>query len=241
MQERNVYSMRMLGSQNHSPCEATSGWPAPELRFEKKLGWLKACNSVIVLLLLVALAGLVLGICYLYQLQQQVNQMKQKINGSPQNKAEMQTEAEEKIKPKDDVKMAAHLTGKPNGRSNRMMWEPLLGHAFTQGITYTDGALIINETGQYFIYSKIYFRGRQCEAFTLQQTVFKRNNNYQNDLSLMEVKMINYCFSGGGWDENTFQAGIFLLGKGEQLFVKVSHPGMVSADELLTFFGLYKL
>ncbi|XP_078417986.1 tumor necrosis factor ligand superfamily member 6-like [Cetorhinus maximus] len=243
MQPRNLYPSQMLDSEDPPSCQPTTAWPdLPGLRIEKKLGWLKVCHFAIVSMLFIALTGLVFGICYVYQLQQNVEQLKQKIEGSPQNGPEKQIGAEDMAKPKSEVKMAAHLTGKSTSdHSDRLMWENSLGHAFTQGIDYKDGALIINETGQYFIYAKVYFRGMQCEAVPLQQTVFKHTENYQNDLSLMKINVINYCSDTGTWGKNTFQAGIFQLSERVRLFVSVSHPRMVSTDELMTFFGVYKL
>ncbi|XP_067845856.1 tumor necrosis factor ligand superfamily member 6-like [Heptranchias perlo] len=244
MQQRNLYSIQTLGHENHSACGATSAWPVPlpELRIEKKWRWLKACHSLIVVMLFIALTGLVFGVCYLYHLQQQLNQLKQNIDGSLQKNPEKLTGAEDKTKPKNDVQMAAHLTGKRStDDSNRLKWETSLGHAFILGITYKDGALIINETGQYFIYSKINFRGSQCEVLPLHQSVFKCHNNDQNDVKLMEIRVFNYCSGVEAWEKNTFQAGIFHLREGAQLYVSVPNPRMVSADELMTFFGVYKL
>ncbi|XP_072368985.1 tumor necrosis factor ligand superfamily member 6-like [Scyliorhinus torazame] len=245
MQRRNLYSLQMLDGENPPSCHPTTAWPVPlqELRIEKKLGWLKVCHFVIISMLFIALTGLTFGTYYLHQLQQEVEGMKLKIDGTPQNRLEKQIGAEERTnKPKNEVKMAAHLTGKTTtDHSGRLKWEIYLGHAFLQGIQYKDGALVINETGQYFIYAKIYFRGMECETVLLQQTVVKRNEYYLNDLSLMKINVMNYCSGRGAWGKNTFQAGIFHLSEGVQLFVSVSHPGMVSTDELMTFFGAYKL
>ncbi|XP_043555837.1 tumor necrosis factor ligand superfamily member 6-like [Chiloscyllium plagiosum] len=244
MERRNLYSMKIPDRENRPPCQPSAAWPAtlPEYRLDKKLGWLKVCHIVTVIMFLLILAGLLFGICYLHQLQQEVEQVKQMIDVNPQTKAQKQIGAENITKPKQVVKMAAHLTGKASSNhSKRLIWESSLGHAFTDGILYKDGALIINETGKYFIYTKIYFRGMQCETVTLTQSVIQRNVNYQNDMSLMENTMLNYCSGTGPWAKNTFQAGIFHLSQGVQLFVSVSHPRMVSTNELMTFFGLYKL
>ncbi|XP_078074194.1 tumor necrosis factor ligand superfamily member 6-like isoform X1 [Mustelus asterias] len=213
-------------------------------QLEKKVKLQKVFTAVVLLLILVTLPSLIWNAVYISKLQQDIDKLKQKIDGTPQNSAEKQTGAEELriIKPKNEVKMAAHLTGKAStGHSARLKWEIYLGHAFTQGIQYKDGALIINETGQYFIYAKVYFRGMECESNALHQTVVKRNEYYQKDLNLMEVNAVNYCSGSGTWGKSTFQAGIFHLSEGAQLFVKVSHPSMVSNDELMTFFGVYKI
>ncbi|XP_048395716.1 tumor necrosis factor ligand superfamily member 6-like [Stegostoma tigrinum] len=244
MEQRNLYSMQMVDRENCPPCQPSAAWPVAlqEQGLKKKLGWLKVCHALTVIMFFLILAGLLSGICYLHRLQREVEQVKQMIDAHPQNSAKKQIGAGNMTKPKHVVKMAAHLTGKASSNhSNRLTWEASLGHAFTDGITYKDGALIINEAGEYFIYTKIFFRGAQCEAVPLSQSVITRNINYQNDLSLMENILLNYCSGTGPWVKNIFQAGIFHLNRGVQLFVSVSHPKMVSTNELMTFFGLYKL
>lgn len=121
------------------------------------------------------------------------------------------------------------------------MWEHRLGNAFMEGMVYNDSALVINKTGKYFIYSKIHFRGMNCQSAPLHQTILQRDPTYQNDLGLMRVQEVNYCTGSRRWEKGTFQAGMFHLNEGAELFVSVSHPSSVSSDEFLTFFGLYKI
>ncbi|XP_051868041.1 tumor necrosis factor ligand superfamily member 6-like isoform X1 [Pristis pectinata] len=243
MQHRSRQSLEMLEGQSCAVGKVTLAetLPFPIRRIEKKMGSITACSSLIVVMLFIALTGLTFTIYSLYHLQHQVTQMNQ-INDNPQSTPQKLIGTADKRETKNDIKMAAHLTGKETADgSDRLMWESLLGNAFVEGVTYKDGALVINKTGQYFIYSKIHFRGRECQTVPLHQTILKRDNTYLMDMSLMRVREVNYCSGTGAWMKSTFQAGIFHLNEGVELFVSVSNPTMVSPDELMTFFGLYKV
>ncbi|XP_051868042.1 tumor necrosis factor ligand superfamily member 6-like isoform X2 [Pristis pectinata] len=208
---------------------------------EKKAKLKKITTVLIPILVFIALTWLAGSIFYIFKLRQDINNLKQ-INDNPQSTPQKLIGTADKRETKNDIKMAAHLTGKETADgSDRLMWESLLGNAFVEGVTYKDGALVINKTGQYFIYSKIHFRGRECQTVPLHQTILKRDNTYLMDMSLMRVREVNYCSGTGAWMKSTFQAGIFHLNEGVELFVSVSNPTMVSPDELMTFFGLYKV
>nr|XP_045360119.1 tumor necrosis factor ligand superfamily member 14 isoform X2 [Camelus bactrianus] len=65
---------------------------------------------------------------------------------------------------------AAHLTGANSsltgsggtGSGGPLLWETELGLAFLRGLTYRDGALVIAQTGYYYIYSKVQLGGVGC-------------------------------------------------------------------------------
>ncbi|XP_078263986.1 tumor necrosis factor ligand superfamily member 6-like [Rhinoraja longicauda] len=224
MGRRNTQSMEMLEYQSCGRGKGTLAdtSPFPVQRIEKKMVWINACNSLIVVMLLIALAGLAFALHSLYQLQHQVTQMN-RINDNPQSSSQKHT-------------------GKSTAAgSDRLLWEARLGNAFLEGMLFEDNALVINKTGQYFIYSKVHFRGIRCQSSMLHQTIHKRDSNYPDDLSLMRVREVNYCTGSQRWEKGTFQAGMFHLNEGAELFVSVSHPSSVSSDEFLTFFGLYKI
>ncbi|XP_069792385.1 tumor necrosis factor ligand superfamily member 6-like isoform X2 [Narcine bancroftii] len=152
--------------------------------------------------------------------------------------------AQNVTKPPKKLKAAAHLTGYYNNiGSNPLMWDDHLGYAFTRGVLYKDRGLFVNDTGLFFVYSKIYFRAHKCEQNkNLEHIVFKRTNLFHRDLILMETKKTSYCsLNDKDWATNSYQAGIIYLSKGEALYVNVSYPKLVDSDEHKTFFGLYKL
>ncbi|KAF4018406.1 hypothetical protein G4228_010222, partial [Cervus hanglu yarkandensis] len=131
--------------------------------------------------------------------------------------------------------------GKSNSRSIPLEWEDTYGIALVSGVKYKEGSLVINETGLYFVYSKVYFRGRSCTNQPLGHKVYSRNFRYPQDLVLMEGKMMNYCTTGKMWARSSYLGAVFNLTSADHLYVNVSELSLVSFEESKTFFGLYKL
>lgn len=135
----------------------------------------------------------------------------------------------------------AHLTGKPNSRAIPLEWEDTYGIALVSGVKYKKGGLVINDTGPYFVYSKVYFRGQSCNNQPLSHRVYVRNSKYPEDLVLMEGKMMDYCTAGRMWARSSYLGAVFNLTTADHLYVNVSALSLVNFEESKTFFGLYKL
>ncbi|XP_067892613.1 tumor necrosis factor ligand superfamily member 6-like [Heterodontus francisci] len=231
------------GGPNLNPYVPAPAWALPTLKKKRKLDW-KTMGIILLLnLVLLALAGLALGTVYLIDLRKEIHEMKQG-NGGKGPHAEKIIGAQNVTKPPKDLRTAAHLTGDAiTAGSNPLMWDDHRGHAFTRGVLYKDRGLVVNESGIFFVYSKIYFRSHKCEENkNLEHIVFKRTDRYHKDLILMETRKTNYCsVYSREWATNSYQAGIIQLLKGESLYVNVSYPKLVNFDESKTFFGLYRL
>ncbi|GAB5583415.1 tumor necrosis factor ligand superfamily member 6 [Prionailurus iriomotensis] len=133
------------------------------------------------------------------------------------------------------------IRGKPNSRSIPLEWEDTYGIALVSGVKYKKGGLVINDTGMYFVYSKVNFRGQSCNNQPLNHKVYMRNSKYPQDLVLMEGKMMNYCTTGQMWARSSYLGAVFNLTSADHLYVNVSELSLVSFEESKTFFGLYKL
>lgn len=133
------------------------------------------------------------------------------------------------------------ISGKLNSRSIPLEWEDTYGIALVSGVKYKKGSLVINETGLYFVYSKVYFRGQSCNNQPLSHKVYSKNFRYPQDMVLMEGKMMNYCTSGKMWARSSYLGAVFNLTSADHLYVNVSELSLVSFEESKTFFGLYKL
>ncbi|XP_067892614.1 tumor necrosis factor ligand superfamily member 6-like [Heterodontus francisci] len=231
-----------VGSNPNLICYPTATMHPVMVPTLKKRGkdWQKVCAVMILILTFVMLVSLAMGTFYLFQLQKELNKIKQVQEDVGQHEKIVAT-----ARPAEITKLPiAHLTGMNIIKNSKtLVWEAVKDQAFTQGISYKDEALIIGEAGHYFIYSKIYFRGLVCKSDTLlEQTVFKRTDRYPNDLELMITRSDNHCpVNGGKWLRNSFQAGIFYLLKGDRIYVNVSNPALVNFDQFNTFFGLHKL
>ncbi|XP_078264184.1 tumor necrosis factor ligand superfamily member 6-like [Rhinoraja longicauda] len=211
----------------------------PKVVPRQKKDWQKVCLVVILILSLIILACLTLGTTYLIQLKMEFEKIKQ-----VQNEESSPAKRVGGPKVPEVPKFAAHLTGMHSIRNSKtLLWEATLGNAFTSGIHYREGALIIHEPGYFVIYSKIYFRGTECKSHTLlQQTVFKRTKLFPADFTLMIARNnLNCPERQEAWSRNSFQTGIFKLQKGDHIYVNVSNPMLVHFDQFYTFFGLHKL
>ncbi|XP_037668907.1 tumor necrosis factor ligand superfamily member 6 [Choloepus didactylus] len=200
------------------------------------------CLLVMFFMVLVALVGLGLGMFQLFHLQKELAELRESTSqrhmpsslgkqiGHPSSPTE-----------KRELKIVAHLTGKPNSRSIPLEWEDTYGIALVSGVKYKKGGLMINDTGPYFVYSKVYFRGQSCNNKPLNHKVYMKNSKYPQDLVLMEEKMMNYCTTGQMWARSSYLGAVFNLTTADCLYVNVSELPLVNFEESKTFFGLYKL
>uniref|UniRef100_W5MBI8 Lymphotoxin-alpha n=1 Tax=Lepisosteus oculatus TaxID=7918 RepID=W5MBI8_LEPOC len=132
---------------------------------------------------------------------------------------------------------------------NILPWESNLGNAFTDsGFAYTDNALLIPESGRYFVYAQVTFRAlmhdhgkRGCEPVRLSQTISKMTNGYPTPSDLITSFKTVECGSDT-WMKSLYSGAVFLLEKGDKLMVLVNNITLVDfTDEKKTFFGAYLL
>ncbi|XP_062984851.1 LOW QUALITY PROTEIN: tumor necrosis factor ligand superfamily member 6 [Elgaria multicarinata webbii] len=201
----------------------------------------RLCFLVVVLLTLLALTGVGLAMFQIYHLQQELDALRElstsgHVPQSPEMlKGFLNGSAEKK------VKRRAHLTGKANQQSLPLEWESTYGHAFISGVQYENRGLVIDEAGLYFVYSKVFFRGRACTAQPLNHVIFKRNPAYPDIQVLMEDQKMNYCMTMHMWGKSSYLGALFNLSRQDSVYVSVSEVKLVNFEESKTFFGLYML
>ncbi|NXU76724.1 TNFL6 factor, partial [Oreotrochilus melanogaster] len=196
---------------------------------------------VISMLILLALTGVGLSMFQIFHLEKELAELRE--SASPEH---IPPALEKLIEQKDQLvkkqeRKAAHLTGNPVQWDLPLEWEPVSGHAFTSGIQYCDRGLLINETGLYFVYSSVLFRGSTCSNHVLTHVVYKRNPTLPGSHVLMEDKGINYCAGQKIWARRSYLGALFKLRKMDSLHVNVSKIALVNFEESMTFFGLFKL
>nr|XP_017522865.2 tumor necrosis factor ligand superfamily member 6 [Manis javanica] len=213
--------------------------PPLEKRRDRSTG---LCLLVLFFMVLVTLVGLGLGMFQLFHLQKELAELREATS-----QRHVASSLEKQIGPSNpssenrELRKVAHLTGKPNTRSIPLEWEDTYGITLVSGVKYKKGSLVINDTGLYFVYSKVYFRGQSCNNWPLNHKVFMRNSKYPQDLVLMEGKMMNYCTTGQMWARSSYLGAVFNLTSADHLYVNVSELSLVNFEESKTFFGLYKL
>ncbi|NXP26575.1 TNFL6 factor, partial [Scytalopus superciliaris] len=195
---------------------------------------------VVYLLLLLALTGVGLSMFQIFHLEKELAELRESASTE-----HIPPALEKLIGQKDSMKKeerkAAHLTGSLSQQNLPLEWEPISGHAYTSGIQYRDRGLVINETGLYFVYSNVLFRGSVCDGQVLTHIVYKRNPTSPGSHVLMEDKGINYCTGQRTWARKSYLGALFSLRKMDSLHVNVSKITLVNFEESKTFFGLFKL
>ncbi|NXF44968.1 TNFL6 factor, partial [Oceanites oceanicus] len=191
---------------------------------------------VISLLILLALTGVGLSMFQIFHLEKELAELREV------RSAWLVTEALGKWEKKKNLKLGPRCSGgNPTQRDLPLEWEPISGHAFTNGIQYRDQGLVINETGLYFVYSNVLFRGSVCSSQVLTHIVYKKNPAMPGSHVLMEDKGINYCTSQKIWARKSYLGALFKLRNMDSLHVNVSKIALVNFEESKTFFGLFKL
>nr|2RJK_A Chain A, TNF superfamily ligand TL1A [unidentified] len=133
-------------------------------------------------------------------------------------------------------------------------WEHELGLAFTKNrMNYTNKFLLIPESGDYFIYSQVTFRGMTSESSEIRQAgrpnkpdsitvvITKVTDSYPEPTQLlMGTKSV--CEVGSNWFQPIYLGAMFSLQEGDKLMVNVSDISLVDyTKEDKTFFGAFLL
>ncbi|NXH09306.1 TNFL6 factor, partial [Bucco capensis] len=216
--------------------------PVPDRRRKPRNNWERRSTGYLVmsLLILLCLAGVGLCMFQIFHLEKELAEFREVSTEHIPPALEKLIGQEEKSSKKEERK-AAHLTGNPAQQGLPLEWEPISGHAFTNGIEYHDHGLLINETGLYFVYSNVLLRGSLCSSQVLTHIVYKKNPTLPGSHVLMEDKIINYCTSQKTWARKSYLGALFKLSKMDSLHVNVSKIALVNFEESKTFFGLFKL
>lgn len=128
-----------------------------------------------------------------------------------------------------------------------MRWEPKVGRAFTAGgVVYRieDGALQVNKSGLYHIYSRVEMIFKQCyPTSSFVHSVFVRRAGHSSPVTLMEAHRAGFCSQqlGHSWTTESYLASALQLQKYDRVLVNVSHPLYLSHAHYANFFGLYKI
>ena len=107
-----------------------------------------------------------------------------------------------------------------------------------------DGALQVNESGLYHIYSRVELTFKQCLPTSgFVHTVFVRRVGHPPPLTLMEAHRAGFCTQKPGhpWTTESYLGSALQLQKYDRVLVNVSHPDYLSTAHYANFFGLYKV
>lgn len=129
-------------------------------------------------------------------------------------------------------------------QDNVVQWLNNSGETVTRNMSHSNGRLLVEEEGYYYIYSKMTLEVKDCSFF--QHQVLKDTKAYGKPIRLMNSK--RHCGIHMFAEEsslvleelwNSFLAGIFHLQKGDKIYVKLEsrerrHPA--PADNMMGAF-----
>ncbi|XP_004595008.1 tumor necrosis factor ligand superfamily member 15 isoform X2 [Ochotona princeps] len=133
-------------------------------------------------------------------------------------------------------------------------WEHELGLAFTKNrMNYTNKFLVIPESGEYFVYSQVTFRGTTSECGEIYKMrerkkpdsiiviITKVTDSYPEPAQLLTGTK-SVCEIGSNWFQPIYLGAMFSLEEGDKLMVNVSDISLVDyTKEDKTFFGAFLL
>ncbi|XP_020774544.2 tumor necrosis factor ligand superfamily member 6 [Boleophthalmus pectinirostris] len=213
---------------------------------------------VVLLLFALVFASLGLGVVWTVNLQKQLKDMKKMVQGlnrstenminAPQMQIGLNEPPLKEDKKVDEERPAAHVIwDHKNGAIQKTLrWDPNVGRAFTTGgVSYReeDSALQVNQTGLYYIYSRVELLFGTCfSTFFFEHTVFVRRSSRNSPLTLMKAHRKGFCPSKqGAWNTDSFLGSALQLQKDDRVLVNVSDPHLLSHEHYTNFFGLYKI
>lgn len=121
---------------------------------------------------------------------------------------------------------------KPHIMAWSTLAEPLL-----HDIDYEDGHLIVQKTGYYFVYTKVFFRN--SEAF--HHSIIRRTAKYNADITLLQSRTYSKSHDHIS-RSNSYLGGVFYLEKDDSICVNVSSTGkIVRHASYENVFGTYMI
>ncbi|KAL7871934.1 hypothetical protein SRHO_G00069170 [Serrasalmus rhombeus] len=223
-------------------------WTFPPARFQSKKrgcgGLTSAAGTLLVMVLLMVFAALGLGAYQIWGLQKKLAKLEQEMHTQTESNAPERLVGHP-TENFDETKhpQAAHLIGQSqDGVSKTLKWESKHSRAFTDGILYRDGGLQVNETGLYFVYSRVEFLSNTCQRRdSLTHTVYiKRDGRAQ---TLMTDRREGFCRDGSKevWTDGSNLGSVQQLKQADWVFVNVSQPALLSKSHHSNYFGLFRL
>ncbi|XP_076578498.1 tumor necrosis factor ligand superfamily member 6 [Chaetodon auriga] len=206
---------------------------------------------VVLMLFLLVFAALGFEAYQIHNMQKELRELREVKPVTEFNAAQKQIGPYEPEPSEEDQndRPAAHVMGRieKENFSEILRWEPQAGRAFTSGgvaYRFEDGALQVNHTGLYHIYSRVELTFKDCSpSSSFVHTVFVKRAGRVPPLNLMEAHRAGFCLEQlrRPWTTESYLGSALQLQQNDRVFVSVSHPRFLSHAHYANFFGLYKI
>nr|KAF6370925.1 TNF superfamily member 11 [Myotis myotis] len=155
---------------------------------------------------------------------------------------------------KPDTQPYAHLTINatdiPSGshKVSLSSWYHDRGWAKISNMTFSNGKLIVNQDGFYYLYANICFRHHETsgdldtEYLQLMVYVTKTSIKIPSSHTLMKGGSTKYWSGNSEFHFYSINVGgFFKLRSGEEISIEVSNPSLLDPDQDATYFGAFKV
>ncbi|CAJ1060074.1 tumor necrosis factor ligand superfamily member 6-like [Xyrichtys novacula] len=209
----------------------------------------RPCTALLVLMLfLLVFAALGFETYQLNRMKEELKELRQVQPVGETLSAQKQIGFSEAARRADDSKAAAHVTGRMGEDSNHTLrWAPHNGRGFVSGgivYRYEDGALQVNKTGVYYVYSRVELTFKECSAETsFEHKVFVRRASRPTPLRLMEAHRAGFCTHRIRlpWTTESYLGSVLQLQEHDRVYVNISQPTFLRRVPYANFFGLYEI
>ena len=127
-------------------------------------------------------------------------------------------------------------------------WYHDRGWAKISNMTFSNGKLIVNQDGFYYLYANICFRHHETsgnlDAKYLQLMVYvtKTSIKIPSSHTLMKGGSTKYWSGNSEFHFYSINVGgFFKLRSGEEISIEVSNPSLLDPDQDATYFGAFKV
>lgn len=143
-----------------------------------------------------------------------------------------------------------HMPSLPSGSHKVRLssWYHDRGWAKISNMTFSNGKLIVNQDGFYFLYANICFRHHETsgdlatEHLQLMVYVTKTSIRILSSQTLMKGGSTKYWSGNSEFHFYSINVGgFFKLRSGEEISIEVSNPSLLDPDQDATYFGAFKV
>ncbi|XP_059825215.1 tumor necrosis factor-like [Hypanus sabinus] len=138
----------------------------------------------------------------------------------------------------------AHIIALKKFDNGSVEWGTNRMESSLQAMDYDNGSIIVLEAGYYYVYSQVSFVGPSCNntSEVLESKVLYQQHSSHKVLELMEATQ-SACEGSNKkrWYQSIRQGGVFQLGKGTSLSLKISPLDRAETEYHKTYFGAFKV
>ncbi|MBN3322365.1 TNF10 factor, partial [Atractosteus spatula] len=129
-----------------------------------------------------------------------------------------------------------------------LSWDAQSFGSHVHNMSLSNGRLRVPQDGRYYLYSQVYFRypsptdpDLQGSSHQLVQCLYKKTSYLRPIQLLKGVGTKCWAADAEYALHSVYQGGLFELTAGDEVFISVSSPSMVYADETSSYFGAFRL